>query len=179
MEDYFKPMYGRLAIGVILTLCICISWFLVLPYIVNTFEKNQVRRELTERIHLLSNWQERYNLLTQQNEQLIHAIEKTQSNALFSNQNHLITKKIYEAANDLMLNIKKLEPNNVIDNFNKSEQEIEISLEGDYHSIAQFIQILEKSDYNIAIKSFYLRNKNKSNRIETSLIIMVTYLLEL
>ena len=178
MKDHFKPIYARLAVAVILTLFMCVSWFAVLPYIVNTFEKNQIRKELTERINLLSNWEERYYLLTEQNQNLIEAIKKTESSALFSNQNHLITKKIYDAAQDFSINIKKLEPSNVIHTTNKSEQEIAINLEGEYHSIAQFIQILEKSDYNIAIKSFDLQNQNQSNRIETSLIIMVRYLLQ-
>lgn len=176
MEGWYKPIFGRLAIGGILSAFMCVSWFLVLPYVVNTFEKNQIRKELTERIHLLSDWQERYYSLTEQNRKLVEAIQKTESNALHSNQNHLITKKIYDTAQDLMINIKRLEPNNVVNISDKNMQEIEISLEGNYHSIAQFIQVLEKSDYNIAIKSFDLRNQNNSTQIDTSLLIIITYL---
>ena len=177
MEGWYKPIYGRLAIGGILSFFLGMSWFLVLPYVVNTFEKNQVRNELTERIHLLSDWEDRYYLLTEQNQKLFEAIQKIESNALNPNLNHLITEKIYDAAQDLKINIKRLVPNNLVYTSDISTQEIEIDLEGKYNSIARFIQELEKSDYNIAIKTFNLRNQNNSTQIETSLVIMITYLM--
>ena len=178
MKNNFKAYYGKIAAISLLLIFFAASWFLVLPYIVNTLEKIQIRKELKERVSLISNWEDRFKLLEEQNNELISSISKIESQSLKPDESFLITKKIYESAERYQIDIQQVEPGLLANNASEVKQEIEINLKGDYHRIARFIESLEKSEFNITIQNFELQQSNPTPFVEGSIWLSIKYKLE-
>ncbi|MCR9133512.1 MAG: type 4a pilus biogenesis protein PilO [bacterium] len=175
MKTGYKTYYGKFAAVLLLIVFGLVCWLGLLPYVVNTVEKNQVRKELRQRISLVNNWEDRHSSLAQQNQVLTDAIQEMESSSLTIHQSHLITKKVFEYAQSLDIDIQRFEQGNMIVGENGSEQKIEIRLFTGYHQIAKFIQELENSEYYIAVQSFDLTRNDQSNQIEGSIIVLVKY----
>jgi len=175
IENY-KTYYGYLLAAGIVAVFVLIAWFGLLPYVTNTYEKYQVRQGLKERIELVSNWEDRYQLVQEHNAELTGAIERITTTEITENESYRITELVYNSARNQGIEIQSVEHGELTTSDGKGEQNVLVELLGNYHGVAQFLESLERSEYGISINSVFITSGDTTPRIEGEIDLTVNYI---
>jgi Tfp pilus assembly protein PilO len=148
----YNPLYGKLAVlGIFLAFGLML-WYLILPYITGVMEKVQLKNELTEQVAFSNNWEENYNQLAKYRLELEEGIQTLNRNRLDTDEAYLLIDAIYEFSETEIVQILRVDPQDISKTDDKVSQNIVVEFNGRYHSTASFINSLENSGYPLVIQ---------------------------
>ncbi len=123
---------------------LAITIFLVLPFIVDTYEKHSVLSSQNQQIELMSNWQTELLDLNEKQEILDERLNSMVVNMLQEDDFSVVLEQIFEEAQTANVTISRVQPLNGAIKGTYFEREIALDFTGSYHSIARFINQVEQ-----------------------------------
>jgi len=170
----YKTTYGALsAVGILLLFSLA-SWFLVLPYLTNVFERVQLKNELIEQVVFSKNWEENYNELVKYRAEIEDVLQVLRKNRIELGESYLLIDSIYETAESTFVQILSINPSERSLN-DGTQKFIELELNGRYHAIANFINNLESGSYPLTIPEIQLSRMSNTNLLLASITMNVEY----
>ena len=176
MENFTNHIWRFGAAGLLL-LFLTVFCFFLLPYASVVYEKFTLLNEQQEKISFMGNWQERLVILENRHEELQTGMESMVINLAEEEEFSKVVENLFEYSESSGIRIKRIQPISEKEQQEYIVRQIQLNLEGGYHSIARFINKLEQGSFLMVTKSVEMKQLNGSeNQLATSLALEVTLL---
>lgn len=123
---------------------LAITIFLILPFIVDTYEKHSVLSSQNQQINLMGNWQTELIDLDEKQSILDERLNTMVVNMLEDDDFSVVLEQIFDEARAANVTIGRVQPLNGANKGAYFEREIALDFSGSYHSIARFINNVEQ-----------------------------------
>jgi Tfp pilus assembly protein PilO len=156
-------------------LFIGIMGFVFLPYSAHVYEKYSVLDNQSDQIEMMGNWQDQLKNIQYKKGKLDQGIDQMVVEIISVNEFSTAIELLYEKAQNTYVSIARVQPANTINSRGYIKRTIEVDLTGSYHSIARFINNLERSQMLIDIMSLTVEKTNQSTAtLEAKLLVTFT-----
>jgi Tfp pilus assembly protein PilO len=176
MENLANHIWRVVVTGLLL-LFLTVFFFILLPYVSVVYEKFTLLNEQQEQISFMGNWQERVVKLENRHEELQTGMESMLINLAEEEEFSKVVENLFEYSESSGISIKRIQPISENEQQEFIVRQIQLDLEGGYHSIAGFINKLEQGSFLMVTKSVEMNQINVSeDQLATSLALEVTLL---
>ncbi len=131
---------------------LAITIFLVLPFIVDTYEKHSVLSSQNQQIELMSNWQTELIDLNEKQRILDERLNSMVVNMLNDEDFSEVLEQVFDEARKANVTINRVQPLSGEVKGAYFEREIALDFTGSYHSVARFINQVEQGGLLIETK---------------------------
>ncbi|RNC79851.1 MAG: hypothetical protein ED557_11985 [Balneola sp.] len=131
---------------------LALTIFLVLPFVVNTYEKHAVLSTQNQQIDLMGNWQTELVDLSEKQTILDERMNEMVVNMPEDDDFSVVLEQIFDKARSANITISRVQPLSGAIRGAYFEREIALDFSGSYHSIARFINQVEQGGLVIETK---------------------------
>ena len=149
--------------------------FLFLPYSASVYEKYSVLSSQKEQIQMMSNWQDQLADIEQKQQLINDGIQEMVVDIANENELSKIIEQFYSIAGQTIVSVSKIQPLDIKRENGYLIRNMQVDAAGSYHSLARFVNQLERSGMLVEIQSIDLEpNDDNSTVLETSLLLEIT-----
>ena len=156
-----NPHIWKILAGLALSVFLSVVSLLLLPYVVNVYEKYSVLKSQNEQIEYMGNWREQLTDIESKQKQLKEGIDKMYVSLSEEGEFSTVIKQVFDEANSSYVSINKIQPVSEENDGLYQKKTGLLEVQGSYHSLARFINKLEQSGLMIEVQDLEFSGSEK------------------
>ena len=148
---------------------------LFLPFTANVYEKVTVLTTQKEQIRMMSNWQEQLADIQKKQDLIDQGIQQMMVDIASERELSKIIEQFYDASEKTYISLAKIQPTQATREGGYLIQGMEVEASGSYHSLARFVNQLERSGMLVEVQSMNLeQGEVNSSGVKARLLFDIT-----